>query len=186
MNYVFYLLSNWCFLYLVQERHFTVLQSGWLATAPPLGAALGAGLGGRLTDSLCGRYGVRWGYRSIPLLALPAASALLFIAVRATSPSLAVVALALCFACVELTEGAYWAATMQIAGTDTMAATGILNTCGNLGGLIGVPIVAYLSGRGAWSAAFGIGAACAIGSALAWLGIDATRRVGTNPAPSSV
>src|SRR5256885_14569642 len=31
MNYVFYLLANWCFLYLVQERHITVLESGWLA-----------------------------------------------------------------------------------------------------------------------------------------------------------
>ena len=28
MNYVFYLLANWSFLYLIQERHFTVVQSG--------------------------------------------------------------------------------------------------------------------------------------------------------------
>ena len=46
MNYTFYLLSNWVFLYLVQERQFSLLESGWLATAPPLAAALGAGLGG--------------------------------------------------------------------------------------------------------------------------------------------
>lgn len=39
MNYVFYLLANWSFLYLVLERHFSVAQSGWLATLPPLGAA---------------------------------------------------------------------------------------------------------------------------------------------------
>ncbi len=39
MNYVFYLLSGWCFLYLVQQRHFTALQGGWLAALPPLGAA---------------------------------------------------------------------------------------------------------------------------------------------------
>ena len=29
MNYVFYLLANWCFLYLIQERHFTALEGGW-------------------------------------------------------------------------------------------------------------------------------------------------------------
>jgi len=34
MNYVYYLLANWCFLYLLQERHFTVLESGWLASTP--------------------------------------------------------------------------------------------------------------------------------------------------------
>ncbi len=38
MNYVFYLIANWCFLYLVQERHFTLLEGGWLASAPPLAA----------------------------------------------------------------------------------------------------------------------------------------------------
>ena len=47
MNYTFYLLSNWVFLYLIQERKFSLLESGWLATAPPLAAALGAGIGGR-------------------------------------------------------------------------------------------------------------------------------------------
>ena len=38
MNYVFYLLANWCFLYLVQQRGFSVLEGGWLAVAPPVTA----------------------------------------------------------------------------------------------------------------------------------------------------
>ena len=50
MNYVFYLIANWCFLYLVQERHFNILEGGWLAAAPPLAAALGAGIGGIACD----------------------------------------------------------------------------------------------------------------------------------------
>ena len=49
MNYSFYLLSNWVFLYLVQERKFSVLESGWLASTPPLAAAVGAGIGGLIT-----------------------------------------------------------------------------------------------------------------------------------------
>jgi predicted MFS family arabinose efflux permease len=57
-----------------------------------------------------------------------------------------------------------------------MAATGLLNTGGALGGLIGIPIVAYLSGRHAWNAAFLFGACCTMASAIAWFGIDATRR----------
>jgi hypothetical protein len=44
--------------------------------------------------------------------------------------------------------------------------------------LIGIPIVAYLSGHGAWTAAFVLGAAFAILGAIAWLGIDTTRRFG--------
>jgi predicted MFS family arabinose efflux permease len=47
-----------------------------------------------------------------------------------------------------------------------------MNTGGNLGGLIGIPIVAYLSGEHLWRAAFIIGAAFAVASAVIWLGID--------------
>jgi MFS transporter, ACS family, glucarate transporter len=65
MNYAFYLLSNWAFLYLIQERHFSVLESGWLSGVPPLAAAVGSGVGGMLTGWAC----------SLRLAAWPAARA---------------------------------------------------------------------------------------------------------------
>ena len=172
MNYTFYLLSNWVFLYLVQERQFSLLESGWLATAPPLAAALGAGVGGLLTGVLCRRLGDRWGYRVVPLVALPAAAVLLLLAVNAANPYAAVIALAGCFGCVELTEGAFWGGGMTVGRGNTMAVCGFMNTGGNLGGLIGIPIVAYLSGQHLWHTAFLIGAGFAAVSAVAWLGID--------------
>src|SRR5580704_12141995 len=86
MNYTFYLLSNWVFLYLVQERHFSLLESGWLAMVPPLAAAAGSGIGGVLTGYLCRRVGNRWGYRLVPLIAMPSAGALLLISVSASNP----------------------------------------------------------------------------------------------------
>jgi predicted MFS family arabinose efflux permease len=46
-----------------------------------------------------------------------------------------------------------------------------MNTGGNLGGIIGIPIVAYLSGEHLWRAAFVLGAGFAVASAVAWLGI---------------
>jgi ACS family glucarate transporter-like MFS transporter len=173
LNYVFFLLANWSFLYLVQERHFTVAQSGWLATLPPIGAGLGAGIGGWLLDLLCRKCGIRWGSRLVPLLSLPSVAALLVFAVYASNPLAAVIAMALCFGLVEINEAAYWTATMRVAGANTMTAAGVLNTGGSLGGLIGIPIVAFLSGHGQWNAAFLIGALCAALSAVAWLGVDA-------------
>ena len=186
MNYVFYLLANWSFLYLVQERHFTVLESGWLASTPPLAAAIGAGVGGHLARVLGERCGVRAGRRIIPLLSLPVAGVLQFAAVDATNPYLAVVALALCFAAVELNEGPYWAAIMHVGRSDSMAAGGLLNTGGNLGGLICTPIVAYLSGHQAWTPAFLIGMGFAAVSAALWLVVDPTRTAVPHPAPASV
>jgi ACS family glucarate transporter-like MFS transporter len=173
LNYTFYLLSNWCFLYLVQERHFTVLEGGGLAMIPPLAAGVGAGVGGKLVALLCERFGSRWGFRLLPMISLPVSGLLLLVAVNLNNPYGAVIALALSYAALELNEGAYWGATMFVARSDTMSATGILNTGGNAGGLIGIPIVGYLSAGGNWTSAFAIGTAFAIVGALLWLGIDA-------------
>jgi predicted MFS family arabinose efflux permease len=67
---------------------------------------------------------------------------------------------------------------MTIGGGDTMAVSGFMNTGGNLGGIIGIPIVAYLSGHHDWHAAFFIGIGFALASGLAWLLIQADRPVG--------
>jgi len=140
---------------------------------PPLAAAAGAGIGGKLVGVSCARFGNRWGFRIVPMTALPAAGALLLLTVHLGNAYAAVAARALADAVVELTEGPVWGATMFVARADTMSATGILNTGGNVGGLIGIPIVAYLSGRGEWTAAFAIGAVFSLVGAAAWLYVDA-------------
>jgi ACS family glucarate transporter-like MFS transporter len=185
MNYTFYLLANWVFLYLVQERHFSVLEGGWLASGPPLAAAVGAGVGGLLTGLACRRFGERRGYRLVPLLSLPAAGLLLLVAVDSPNAWVAVGVLALCYGLIELNEGAYWGAAMSVGRGDTMAVSGFMNTGGNLGGIIGIPIVAYLSGHGDWHAAFLVGTACAIASAVAWFAIDAEAASGSGRAMPS-
>jgi MFS transporter, ACS family, glucarate transporter len=178
MNYTFYLLSNWVFLYLVQDRHFSSLDSSFLSMVPPLGAAVGAGLGGIAAGILMQRLGNRWGLRIVPILAMTSTAVLLLLAVNASSAYLALAALALCFLAVELTEGSFWAAGMMVGRGDSMAVCGFMNTGGNLGGIIGIPIVAYFSGLHAWHTAFLIGAGFAIVSAASWLGI----RVSASPA----
>jgi ACS family glucarate transporter-like MFS transporter len=172
MNYSFYLLSNWVFLYLVQERHFSILESGWLASVPPLASAVGAGVGGLMTGYLCRRVGNRWGYRLVPMIAMPIAGALLLIAVNVANPYFALAALATSFAAVELNEGAYWGAAMTVGRGDTMAASGVMNTGGNLGGIIGIPIIGWLSGEHLWYAAFVLGAVFSAVCAIAWLWIE--------------
>jgi ACS family glucarate transporter-like MFS transporter len=180
MNYSFYLISFWSFLYLVQVRHFSGLESGVVGAIPWIGAGIGAGMGGFISDWLAERLGVRWGYRLVPLVTLPLAGLLLLLTIRVDTPYAAVAALACAFWAVEITEGAYWAATMRVARADTGAATGVLNTGGNLGGVIGQPIVGALSGVGLWSGAFATGTALAFLAALLWLFVDAARHEPTD------
>jgi ACS family glucarate transporter-like MFS transporter len=166
MNYVFYLVTFWCFLYLVQERRFTLLEGGWLASLPFLCAAIAAAAGGRLCDALCLRYGVRRGIRIVPVVALPCAAAFLVITGSVTNAYLAVATLCLAFACTEVTEGTYWAATMRAAPRQVMPATALLNMGGNLGGVVATPTIAALSAAHRWTTVFALGAALAVLAAV--------------------
>ena len=178
MNYVFYLVTFWSFLYLVQDRHLTALQSGWLASLPFLVAGAASAAGGGIADRLRARFGDRIGMRVLPLVGLPCAALFLYLTVRAESPYWAVAALCLGFGNVEVTEASFWGATMRLAPTDTMAATALLNTGGNLGGVVATPIIASLSATYGWPVVFATGAATALGAAVLWLTIDAGRSKG--------
>ena len=176
MNYVFYFFMNWSFLYLVQERHLTLLKSGWLAAIPLLVGSLCASLGGLGCDAACARLGARWGFRLLPLIVLPVSAAMLMVAVRADNPYAAVAALAACFGCAQMTEAPFWAAAFWVARERASAATGVLNMGGNIGGMIGTVIVAALTQAHNWEAAFATGVGFALASAALWLLIDVERR----------
>jgi MFS family permease len=172
MNYVFYLVTFWSFLYLVQDKHFSTLEGGWLASIPFLAAAVAAPIGGKMSDVLSARWGRGIGFRLIPLLSLPAGALCLYFTVTAGDPYWAVAALSLAFAFIELTEGPFWAAAMRSAPADSMAATAVLNTGGNLGGIVATPIIAALSSMSGWTTVFATGAVLAAAAAVLWLWID--------------
>ncbi|HTL92388.1 MAG TPA: hypothetical protein VL176_08565, partial [Steroidobacteraceae bacterium] len=72
--------------------------------------------------------------------------------------------------------GPVGAATMQIAQADSMSAFGVINTGGNLGGVLLYPLLGYLSGRGEWNLAFEVAAVCCLAAAALWLLVRADRR----------
>jgi sugar phosphate permease len=176
MNYVFYFFMQWSFLYLVQQRHFTLLASGGLTSIPLFFGALCASMGGFLCDAACARFGARWGFRILPLTMLPLSAVLLLVAARVDNPYAAVAALAGCFGCVQMTEAPFWAAIFWVTRERASAGTGILNMGGNLGGMIGTYIVARLTAAHDWPAALATGVGFALASAALWLLIDADRR----------
>ena len=65
---------------------------------------------------------------------------------------------------------------MTVGSRNTMAVGGIMNTGGSLGGVLGIPIVAFLSGHGSWNLAFFVGSGFALASAGAWVLIDPSHR----------
>ena len=61
---------------------------------------------------------------------------------------------------------------MRRAPNDTMAATAVLNTGGNLGGVVATPIIAALSSSHSWTMVFATGAALSLVAAGLWLRVD--------------
>jgi len=172
-NYVFYLITFWSFLYLVRDRGFSGLESGFMAMLPWLGAAVGAAIGGFMTDRLAQRMGPTKGYRLLPLLTLPIAVVMLLATPAVEGAYVAVAALVVAFFAMEINEGPFWAATMSVARADTGAATGVLNTGGNIGGIICQPIAAALAATGAWTQVWLSGAVFALLAVILWLFVNA-------------
>jgi ACS family glucarate transporter-like MFS transporter len=173
MNYVFYMFANWLFIYLVEARGFSLLESGWLYALPFVTGAVLAAVGGLVCDALCRRLGPRWGCR------LPAMSGLILVAVfliagaYSMNAYVAVTLLSLCFGFTQFTEGAFWAASTYAAGPHTATATGVMNTGGNAAGFL-APVMGLMVDQLGWLATLASGSIFALTAAALWLFIGAS------------
>lgn len=169
MNYVWYIYFSWLFIYLVKERGFSLLESGFLAALPWIAGSVAVALGGGLCDRLCSRLGARWGCRIPAMIGLVMVSLLLVMAAYAANPYLAVGLFTACYAFNQFTEGAFWQGATFVGGPYTSAATGVLNTGGNLAGVIATPLTAILFQQFGWFVALAAGSAFALTGAALWL-----------------
>ena len=156
MNYVFYIFYSWIFIYLVNIRGFSILEGGLLASLPFLMGAIGATVGGYLCDKLQKRYGVKWGHRIPVIIGLIPSAAFLMFGSITENPYLAVLSLSLCYGFIELTEGPFWS-SINFISKKPQAAGGILNTGGNLGGVIATPLIPIMVAQFDWVIALNSG-----------------------------
>ena len=168
MNYVFYMFSNWLFIYLVEARGFSLLESGLLYALPFVTGAVLAAVGGLTCDALCRRIGARWGCRLPAMTGLILVAVFLLVGAYSVNPYMAVGMLSLCFGFTQFTEGAFWSATTYAAGPHTSTATGVLNTGGNAAGFL-APVVGVMVDQLGWLTTLASGSLFALAGAMLWL-----------------
>jgi ACS family glucarate transporter-like MFS transporter len=173
MNYVFYLFFNWFFFYLVDVRSFSASDAGMFTAAQWVLGAAGATAGGFGCDALVRKIGIRRATRYQSSIALAAAGLMLLIGALSDDVMLTVVTLCISFGCTQLTEAPMWVATMGVAGEHSQVATGMLNTGGNVPGIIGGLTVPFVASWLGWPAAIASGTVFAFVGALLWLFIRA-------------
>ncbi len=171
MNYVFYFFFNWFYVYLLDVRGFGMLEGGFIASLPWLAGAAMASVGGEACDRLCHSLGPRRGCRFPCLVALPLVGVFLMLGALAESTPLAIVLLTISFSLTQFSEGTFWAGTSFVSGKHTYTGTGILNTGGNLGGVVSAPLIPIFVGWFGWSGAISTGSIMAIVAGLLWLGV---------------
>lgn len=168
MNYVFYMYAQWLFTYLVEERGFSLLESGFLYAMPFVVGAVLAAAGGLVCDALCRRYGARVGCRATAMTGLTLVAVFLLAGTQAADPYVAVALLSLCFGCTQFTEGSYWSAVTYAGGARTATAGGVMNTGGNAAGFLAPLVGAMVDGMG-WGPTLASGSLFALVGAALWL-----------------
>lgn len=168
MNYVFYMFAQWLFVYLVEERKFSMLEGGLLYALPFVTGAVLALIGGYACDYLCRVRGPRFGCRSIAISGLVLVAIFLTAGAFAANPYVAVALLSLCFAFTQFIDGAYWSATTYVGGNHTASATGVLNFGGNAPGLL-APLIGYMVDTAGWLPTIVSGSVFALIGAGLWM-----------------
>lgn len=167
-NVVFYMYSQWLFTYLVEERGFSLLESGFLYVLPwTTGAAMTA-VGGIVCDRLCQRYGGRWGCRLPAMAALALVAVFLLAGINAVNPYMAVALLSLCFGFQQFTEGPFASAATYVGGPHAATAFGVVNTGGNAAGFL-APAVGMMVDHLGWLTTLASGSIFALIGAGLWL-----------------
>ncbi len=159
-SYVLFTFIFWFYLYLVDERKFSILSGGFFTSMPYILALAVVPAGGYLSD--------RMGRRFVAMCGFGISGVSLFFGTRAANPYLALGALSISVAFLMATEGPFWSSTIHIAGRHAGAAGGIMNMAGNLGGVASTALFPVIVKHFGWPVALGSGSVLAIAGGLIW------------------
>jgi len=143
-DYSFYLFVTWLPAYLVMERGFTLVKSGWYSALPWIAAFMFQPVAGKISDWLIKRGLTVTQSRKGCIVVLQFLAASIVCAGYVDSAILAVWILAACLAFESGASVVLWAVCAEVAPNKASASVGgIMNTAGALGGIL-APIITGL------------------------------------------
>jgi MFS family permease len=170
--YVQYTFVTWVPSYLVEDRHMTVLKSGFATSIPWACAFLVGILAGRTSDIALRRGMSALNARKIVLVTGMGAALAILGTAFASSATVAIVFLSISTSGLIFANGAAWAATQDVARQLGLSgsASGFINGVSNVGGILG-PIVtgALAYATSSFVVPLVVAAGVALVGGLAWL-----------------
>jgi MFS transporter, ACS family, glucarate transporter len=147
--YGFYGWASWFYFswfptWMVNGAHISLASMGIVASFPFLLGICGNLAGGYLSDRLVERYGMKVAYRRVTSLCLLVAGVLFVVLGLVHGAVLVVATFSICFGVMDLMLPAAWAMCLNLGGTCGGTATAVMNTAGNLGGLLCTLLFGYV------------------------------------------
>ena len=170
--YFEYIFFYWTYYYLGEIRHASASQSAAFTSILFLAWTVLAPVGGLISDAVSTQPGGRQGRRLTPILGLVLSAITTIIAIQLANTTATSLMLALALGLAAATDASFWAAAIEVGGSQSGAAGGILNTGGNLGGLIAPALTPWIAARYGWSESLYFGCFIVLVGAALWFIIN--------------
>jgi ACS family glucarate transporter-like MFS transporter len=168
-SFVLFIFVFWFYLYLTDERGFSVLKGGVYNSLPYVFALVMLPLFGKLCDVLAVRTNRNRARRASAIGTLLLAAVFLFLGANVSAPLPAIICLSLAVGFLMSTEGPFWSSTVEAAGENGGTAGGVMNTAGNLAGVVSTALAPVLVRQIGWVATFALCAALLVIAGLIWM-----------------
>ncbi|MGH9842207.1 MAG: MFS transporter [Blastocatellia bacterium] len=159
-----------------------MLKGGVFNSLPYIFAMVMIPACGRWCDYVSSRVGRARGRRIFALGCLMLSAAFLLIGAKVAAPIPAIICLSLSVGFLQSTEGPFWSSAVDVAGPHAGTAGGIMNTAGNLGGVVSTALAPILVKQFGWLATFAFCSALAVLAGLIWLFIRSDQPADENVA----
>lgn len=180
---------NWMPKYLKEAKLIEMERAGWMAAIPLLGGALGGMLAGSIVQSWILRKtgSRRWSRSLTGLTGSFTAGVCLFISLAFDTPGAIVAMFFVLKFFADWSQPTVWGTVTDMGGKNAASLFALINTSGSLAAFVAGPTMGrtidYFSGGdknnlAGWTALFILIATTYVASALSWLYIDCTKRVG--------
>jgi len=176
-TYGFYFFITWLPSYLSKARGLETAELALFSGLPLLLSVVADITGGIATDALSRRFGVRIGRSAVGAGAYLLAAVIMLAGTLSPNPRIAGLLIATAGALSMFTLAPAWATAIDLGGSNAAVMSAIMNTAGQVGGILSPIVLAYIVDRyNNWSLPLHIVSALYLIASISWVLIHPEKR----------
>jgi ACS family glucarate transporter-like MFS transporter len=174
-GYVAWIFFSWFYIYLAEVRGLNLKSSAFYAMLPFLAMAVFCVVGGKLSDSITQRRGLRMGRCVLASAAVLLAGVFVAFGALAENARIASIILAGGAGTLYLAQSSFWSVTADLAGRSSGSVSGFMNMGAQIGGAVTAQVTPLIAKHFGWTASFLVAAGLCVVGSVAWLFVNPQR-----------